>query len=262
MGKVDRRTKEGRGQGSGSNYTPYNKTQDMHSRSNRTRIKSLKTNRVYHLQSELHLSYFYLLDFAENITDIQEEFPLPLDATRQIADSFGLTHPAGKDGPKVVTLDFRVTVQKNGAEQIFARAVRTSSALSGRRGLSQLEIQMLYFQTLGIDWGIITEIEFPTVLARNIESIHGFYCAEGNVPIPPDQLQHISRVLTHEVQTDEHPLSSITNSVDNRLGLKPGSSLSLAKHLIAARKWRIDMYRPFSPVERLVLLEVDRSLLQ
>lgn len=262
MTKQDRRTKEGRGQGSGEDYIPYNKTQHMHGRSNKTRAMGQTTGRMHHLATNLHLKIFTVFDYSSSITDIQEEFPLPLEDTVLIAQRYELNHPKAKDGtPKVITTDFRLTVERNGHEKTYARAVRTSAALSAKIGLHQLEIQRRYFQTLGIDWGIITEIDFPEILAENVKGVFPYYKAD-DIPIAPDQRDHVTKELTHQVQTVNDSLSRIATELDTRLGLQSGCSMSLARHLIATRKWRIDLYRPLNPVERLILRGVDEELLK
>jgi hypothetical protein len=52
----------------------------------------------------------------------------------------------------------------------------------------------------------------------------------------------------------EDTLAAIAATCDDQLGLAPGLSLSVARHLLANRFWRVDMHQPIHPSHRLVLL--------
>lgn len=64
-----------------------------------SRINGSKASRVHHLLSRNETRYFYYLEWASNVTDIREQFPLDIDETREIANLFGLRHAnlKGKD---------------------------------------------------------------------------------------------------------------------------------------------------------------------
>lgn len=50
------------------------------------------------------------------------------------------------------------------------------------------------------------------------------------------------------------PLSDIVSDSDQKFGLPPGKSFSIACHLIARMVWRIDLRKPIAVDERLVLI--------
>jgi hypothetical protein len=60
--------------------------------------------------------------------------------------------------------------------------------------------------------------------------------------------------LTKAVSLKNRPLRDITFDTDRRLRLEAGTSLTLVRHLIATRRWLVDMRKPIRPGRRLVLL--------
>jgi len=84
---IDKRLKQGRGQGRGADYQPYLRVQDVPSQGLATRIRGWKTGREHHFLSLLECHYFFLLEWSPLIVDIREQFPLDLDETRAIAAS-------------------------------------------------------------------------------------------------------------------------------------------------------------------------------
>lgn len=89
---TERKQQEGRGLGIGQSYKPWVTIQDFHSSGRVSRIRGIKTNRQHEFLSDLEHNYFYLLEFAENVIDIREQFPLlPLEDTLLIAKELGVS---------------------------------------------------------------------------------------------------------------------------------------------------------------------------
>ncbi len=74
--KFERFVKEGRGRGEGKDYKPWLTTQDVPSSGRRTRGSGWKTNRLHHTLSDHETRYLYLLEWADDVVDIREQFPL------------------------------------------------------------------------------------------------------------------------------------------------------------------------------------------
>ncbi|HEV2707631.1 MAG TPA: TnsA endonuclease N-terminal domain-containing protein [Pyrinomonadaceae bacterium] len=144
-----RRSKEGRGIGTGADYIPYLLIHDVPSIGLASRVWGWKTRRVHHFLSRLELKFFYTLEWRPDVHDIREQFPLDLDETLAIADQLGVRHPRD---PKtkdyvVMTSDFVLTIRKGFVEEQHVRAVKykevarkggsrknsRSSASTGRR---------------------------------------------------------------------------------------------------------------------------------
>ena len=105
--KFERYRKERRGEGSGENYIPWNKIQELPSTSRVSRPPSWKTNRAHHLFSDGETDLFYLFEWSDSIIDIREQFPLiDLDLAMNIATDMGIEYPKDtKSGTPNVLID-------------------------------------------------------------------------------------------------------------------------------------------------------------
>ena len=72
---------------SSKDYQPFVKVADISSLGRSHRVFGHKTKRTHHLLSDLELAVFLLFEWHSNTEDIQEQFPLDIDVTKQIADS-------------------------------------------------------------------------------------------------------------------------------------------------------------------------------
>lgn len=256
---IRRSIKDGRGQGRGAEYNPWLHIQDVPSRGLVTRVKGWKTGRVHHLLSLLELWYFYVLEWSLAVTDIREQYPLlPLEETLDIARRLGVRHPTDPltKEPVVMTTDFVLTVRRGCSEVDQARTVKYEKDLLSKRVLEKLEIERRYWESHGVDWKIVTEKQIPVVLAKNVQWFHQYRVLEDFATVSAAEAGQIISVLTLSVSTFvASPLRSVTLQTDDRLGLEPGSSLSLVRHLLACRRWRVDMRRPINPCERLIVTD-------
>jgi hypothetical protein len=253
---IDKRVKAGRGAGRLSNYTPWLHIQDVASRGLVTRIKGWKTGRVHHLLSLLELRYFYVLEWSQDVIDIREQYPLlPLEETLAIAQACGIRHPTDPHTkcPVVMTTDFINTVRRAGSDIDHARTVKYEKDLLSKRMLEKLEIERRYWEERGVDWKIVTEGEISTVLAKNVEWFHQYRNLEDFSTIPPLEVEQITSVLSQNLETHNSSLRSITLHTDAHLGLEPGTSLSLVRHLLACRRWRVDMAKPINACQPLIM---------
>lgn len=83
--------------------------------------------------------------------------------------------------------------------------------------------------------------------------LHPFFCADA-LSLSEREISHIQTLLTHKVHQTDASLVEIAADCDDRMGLLPGSSLSVARHLLATRQWLVDMNQPIEPRKKLVLL--------
>jgi len=256
--KVEHYLKDGRGQGRGKDYKPWLQIQDLPSRGLTTRIKGWKTGREHHLFSKLETSVFYILDWSLKVIDIREQFPLlPVEQTQEIAEKCGFRHPEDPHTkqPLVMTTDFLVTLRSHEGETNIVRAIKSSAELQSQRTLEKLEIERIYWKNHNTDWAIVTEKEILKNLVNNLEWLHPRYFLEDLNPLDKSDVLRIHSVLTPLIIQGKETLSKLTNFCDNQLGLEAGTSLSVARHLIANRHWLVDMNQPIKPSHKLVLLE-------
>lgn len=243
---MNRRIKQGRGQGQGKKYQPWLRVQDGPSEGFLIRNLGWTTGRVHHLLSMLEDSYFCLLDWSKDVVDIREQYPLlPLRRTLEIADRLGIKHPCHPQTkqPIVMTTDFLIDVQTSEGIKTLARTVKPADKLTSVRVIEKFEIERTFWAEQGIDWGIVTEREINkySTLANNVRVLHKSWDTD-NLPLQAmEHLHKIERLLYEQVSVRQVPPARSAGYVDDQLGLKPGSALSAFKHFLARRIWHVDM---------------------
>lgn len=135
--------------------------------------------------------------------------------------------------------------QSNKHEQLYAQD------LQSKRNLEKLEIERCYWQRRNIDWGIVTEREVSQTIAENIKWLHPYLDLND---LPQSDITRITMVMTPLVLQAKDSLADIAAICDDQLGLRPGLSLLVVRHLLANRVWQVNMVQPIRPSERLVLL--------
>ena len=258
---IEKRLKLGRGSGRGADYKPYLYIHDASTHGLASRVRGWTTGREHHLTTKLELHSFYIMDWSSSITDIREQYPLDLDETRAIARSLDIRHPAdprtGDD--HVMITDFVLTTSQGTVTTDSARAVRYAASLAGTRALEKMEIERVYWSGRGVDWGILTEREINRTLVANIEWVHRYRDVRDLPPLDAALVHRVEAVLSPLVGSEAAALHELTDSCDDRLALAPGTSLTVVRHLIASRRWRVDMNEPIKPSECLILAATVRD---
>jgi hypothetical protein len=243
---IARRQQEGRGQGHGATYKPWLTVQDVPSQGLTHRIQGWTTRRVHHLFSNLERDALYLLDWAEEVIDIREQYPLlPLEETQAIAEQIGVRHPTDPrtQHAVVMTTDFLLDVQTG--ESIFqqARTAKPIDQLENRRVLEKLEIERRFWQARNVDWGIVTEHEIPPVQSANIRLLHGYQQVNERLP-EPGRLTEVMNFLLDASRSRE--LGDIAVRCDQALRLVPGTALTVLYHLLATRQLMFNLAEPLT----------------
>lgn len=239
--------KEGRGQGIGSEYKPWIKIQDVPSLGRSTRLKGIKTERQQEFLSDMETNYFYLLEYAENVVDIREQFPLlPLEDTVLIAEELGVQHPKNPETGEliVMTTDFLITIRDNNKFYEVARTIKLKDKLMNRRISEKFEIERIYWKKRNIDWSIVTDEEIDKSIAHNISFVHAY----NNIKnldcfnqISKIELQDLVYEFIKRILDSNRSMRSICSQFDNDMSLEKGSGLSIFKYLIISKIINIDI---------------------
>lgn len=266
--KVEKWIKEGRGSGIGAEYKPWLNIQDVSSLGRSTRLKGIKTGRQHEFLSDLERNYFYLTEFSDAVADIREQYPLlPLEETLVIADELGIKHPADPktNEPIVMTTDFLLTVNKGEGNVELARTIKMKDELLKERILEKFEIERVYWEKRGVDWGIVTELEIPKTLARNISYIHDYYDIQqydAFQNIDWQTIEDLSMELLKRLLDKDSSIREITSVFDKEVHLPLGSGMTLFYHLLAQKIIQIDMLNPLNVEETMVIQTIDESKLK
>ena len=252
---IQKRRDQGRGLGVGSAYLPWLDTQDVSSLGVRNQILGWKTKRNHQHVSQLEQAYFYLLEWSPVVVDIREQYPLwSHHDTQAIAAQLGIAHPAFGD-VVVMTSDFCITVrQSDGTQTDVIRTVKYAKDLSDSRVIEKFEIERHYWQSKGLDWGIVTELEIPNTVVENVKLIYASFRLDAQPelsPVKDDAKLYLEKAL----KSNYSSLAQVAATCDDIFSLPLGACLTLAKHLIATRVWRIDIHKPLNFSQKVDFLE-------
>lgn len=237
--KYRRYLKEGRGQGTLSAYKPWIMIHDFPSMGMVSRVWGNTTGRIHHLLSNMELSYFYLLDWSEQVYDIREQYPiLEMSAVIEIADKAGIRYPFDNVSgfPYVLTSDFLITTSKGE----MVRSIKKKKDLDNPRIREKLEIERRYWTKCGIDWKLVTEDEINHQKARNIE----WFFQAADLPqtfqkpeVFEKCLQYFENIYLHTGR----PILEIAEEVEQNFQVEAGSGLRIFQYLVMAKKIHIYM---------------------
>jgi hypothetical protein len=246
---IDRRLAEGRGQGKGADYKPWIEIHDLGSRGQANRVKSPLHGRVCHLHSQLEADWFYAIHGLSGLQDLREQYPLDLEETLGIAHELGIVHPTDPKSrqPCIATTDFLLSFRDGSREFERAVAVKPAADLSAERVLEKLEIERIYWSARNVDWGILTEKELPRALMKNMRWLLPHLDLPLSDEFTPDMILNIRTLMESDIAARSCSLAAIATNSDDRLGLMPGTSLSVARYLIGVGTWAVDLMVEIDP---------------
>jgi hypothetical protein len=214
------------------------------------RVKSPVHGRTCHLHSKLENDWFCVAHALPGLKDVREQFPLlELEETLGIADQLGIRHPTDPKSQELclVTTDLLLTFQNGPREVDIAIAIKPSADLGSPRTLEKLEIERVYWSARKVDWRILTERELPQALVKNLRWVQPHIDLISSGAFTTEQVARVRSAIEPEVLGGKESLVDITVRCDDRLGLKAGDALCVARHLIGIGAWPIDLTVEINP---------------
>lgn len=254
--------KEGRGKGFGSDYKPWINVHDYASLGRATRVFSWKSNRIHHFFSDIQTKYFYLLEWQDTVLDIREHFPL-IDIDETIKDKEDLNFDIFKDKetgtPYILTTTFLITIKgiDDAKKKYIARTVKSYTELEKKKTLERMEIEKRYWQSKGIDWGIVTQKEISNVFAKNVEWVHSSLHSYNERGLTRDDITYLSSILKEQLLDSSHSIRKITANFDTEFNYESGTGLFIFKYLVASKQIKIDMNNPIDINASKEIIEVQ-----
>lgn len=246
--KVRRFLKEGRGQGEGSSYKPWLTVQDVPSEGRTHRPFGWKTQRVHHLLSDIEYRTYLLLNWAVDVVDIREQFPLDRERTVAIARQGDIDHPVAPGGtaPLVMTTDFLVVSRTEGTRVLTAYAAKAESDLSDLRVIEKLEIERRYWSAQQVRFVIVTDTSLPMPLVSNLDWLYSAWDLSDIVEPHENHHRDLAHRFLASLATAERDaaLHDHCDSFDRRIDTEPGTALLICKHLLAHRRLCTDLAQP------------------
>lgn len=235
--------KEGRGQGYLKDYKPWLTIRDVNSKGRSHRVFGHTTQRTHHLLSDLQLAIFLLLDWNPLITDIREQFPLPLNTTLEISEEAQISHPKVKNALQTISSSFYVTSQSTNQTNFVIRTKYTNS-LQDERIIEKLELERRYWKSTDTPWYMLTEKEIPSVVLNNIKWLYPAM-RESSIEMY-DRLHDYIHIFTQYPELD---LITLSKKIDQAYNLTIGTSLAELRELLAQRYFIFDITKDYKKIK-------------
>jgi TnsA endonuclease-like protein len=242
------------GNGRGQDYEPHIRVQNVPSKGRVSRAKGSKTGRPHHCLSKLEWYFFLILEWSLIVIDIREQYALDVEETVAIAAILGIRHPIDNKTkkPRPLTTDFVITVKSSKGTVDQARTVKYVKDLPSKRVMEKFEIERIYWERRGIDWGIVTEKEIDFTFAANIEKVYYYRDAARLSPLSEETIRCLKSELTSRAIRKNIPLRDIAHDCEKLLKLPAGTSSKVILHLVANRIWLVDMSTPLQMTKPIV----------
>lgn len=261
--KIAQLEREGRGKGTGKSYKPWIQISDFSSRGKSRRVFSSKIGRHHELLSDVEWHFFLLLEFSRVVADIREQFPLPRDETLSFAAKLGIKHPTypSTRTHTVMTSDFLVTFIRNGVTSLEAFSCKMASDLENFRVLEKLELERIYFDSLGVPHRLVIDSELPVNKIRNIVWFRGAVLDDNGWAGHPAAMAEHGRRMTYELSRapSRGSLAQFCANFDARIGASPGTGLLVARALLWEGTLLTDLNQPDLPATPVNMFRVAQA---
>jgi len=218
-------------------------------------VYGVKSRREHELLSDVEWNLFILLEWAPDVVDIKEQFPLDRDLTEDIALSRKIRHPSyvGTHVHTVMTVDFLVTRIREGKKVLEAFDCKRSEDAEDARSIEKLEIQRAYFDGMEIRHHLVLHSQLPMAIVKNLEWIRGAQLKPNETELYPGFLREHEMKMTVELgrSTKNRTLAEYCMQYDAREGLEPGTALRVARMLMQSRVLMPDLKNPDLPTSPL-----------
>jgi len=156
---------EGYGTGHGAEYKPFLRAREYGSLGTTSHLPNPYIGRVMELFSQGELEFAYILLWDPSVTDIREQYPLPIEDALAVARLLKYRYPHNKETP--MTSDFLVDYQDH-HQEVFSVKYSRESVLGHRRALEKLAIEKMYWECVGVKWSLIFRTELNHDYVTNI----------------------------------------------------------------------------------------------
>lgn len=96
-------------------------------------------------------------------------------------------------------------------------------------------------------------------VVENVKWVHPLRDISGLAPLTCALISAVAEVLTPRVRAEDLPLRDLTVMCDGQLGLADGTSLMVVRHLLATRRWRVDMRVPIRVPDKMILIATPEA---
>lgn len=239
---IDKKIAEGRGKGEGRFYKPWIRVGEFKSNGEQEIIQGLKTFRDHHYFSEGESKHHLLAEFSPHVIDIREQYPLlPLEMSLHIAKRAGLKHPSMYGHPKVLTVDFLLTVKHDDSDRLLARSIKRSADLNVPRVREKQQLEALVCRAQGYPFEIVTEKELTSRMCLNLKFLRRWTLLER---VPPTSEVVAAFLNSLSAKDCAEPVGTILSEIASDLNISRSLSVWLFQYLGWHHMIKLDIFSP------------------
>ena len=206
-----------------------------------TRIYSNKTKRIHHLQSDIQLNIFLILEWIDSVEDIVENYEL-IDLMEHLNNIENLRIDKFFDNKRSETYkmhtNFLISVRTNDSGLKFvALSTKSKSELERRTVIKKMEIERRYWTDKNVEFYVLTDGEINKTLVKNIRWVRETLIDEAIRDKEELSLSLYKLLMKNKLET----ISYVLEKNDYIEELREGTSLFLFRYLIGNKKIRINM---------------------
>jgi TnsA endonuclease N terminal len=244
--RVQRFLTEGRGQGTGERYRPWLEIQDISSKGRSHRPYGIKSRRVHHLLSDGEWKCFLKLEAAEDVEDIQEQFPMDRMQTYAMAKRLRVQHPKTLDGtPYVMTLDFLVRKRSAGGVRLIPFTFKYDPETLTPREHELMDITRAFWREHGEELQLIDERFFDEPFNINYDSVRAYHDISVLSFYSETDVSGVAAALVDEVRSGSgETLLRTCRGFAGIFATTPQVVFQVAMHLVSRGVLRVDLSSP------------------
>ncbi len=185
MPRVQEKTKEKtRGFGRYESYIPWIAASEFSSVGTTAEFSDWKHKRTIQCLSDGEKQLYYILRWKDAVDDINEQYPLPIEDTKEICKKLGIKHPGGDE--RHMTSDFLVWL-KDGSRRVYSikaswKDVRAELCASEKekaiaeRNIRHLAVEKYYWEEYEkVPWRLVVKEDLDHDYAENIRRAVLYY---------------------------------------------------------------------------------------
>jgi len=237
--RIERLYKEGRGRGIGAEYRPLLEVHDVPSLGLARRAPGATTGRVHHLLSNVEYQFFLMLDWAADVDDIREQYPVDRELTQDMALTLRIKHPCypGTNVATLMSTDFLVNRTLDGERTLVGFDIKRSEAAEDERTIEKLELMRASLEELGVPHRLVYHSRLPTEKIERLEWIRFGLLRDGEHEQFPGFFEGHCARMAQDLTTARQilPLNEYCSGYDARCGTPRGTGLRIAQMLMHNR---------------------------
>jgi hypothetical protein len=245
---ISRLQNEGRGKGRGPTYEPWIRITDFYSEGRTHEPYSHKTKRHHQLLSDGEYDAFVMLEWARNVVDIREQYPLDREISLEIAKELGIKHQyyPGTHIPLVLTVDLLVTKMCGAEETLEAFSVKVAADLENRTVIERLEVERATCQALSVPYHLLVKEHLPKTKLKNLGWIRSAQLDEDRTELYEGFYEEQKALMVQDIAAVRYDGSLVDycTNYDRRYSVESGTGLRVARMLMSQRTLSMDLNNP------------------